>query len=162
MSELTQGQLFETRRHRRNLFFRWLLRRDMDRVLQIEHQVFPHPWAPLDFARCLKHRRHRGLAAEHDGELIAYCVIDLGPQRLEIMNLAVDILHQRRGVGRQFIDRVARSAGRFPIRAHVQEANLDAQLFFRACGFRCDKIIPDHYDNGATAYRFVRRRPRRR
>lgn len=37
----------------------------------------------------------------------------------------------------------------------VSENNLEAQLFFKASGFRAVKIVRNEFDDGQDGYRFV-------
>ena len=38
---------------------RWMIRRDMTDVLQIESQAFEFPWTEEDFIRCLRHTKQQ-------------------------------------------------------------------------------------------------------
>lgn len=65
-----------------------------------------------------------------NGEVIGHA----GGMDGQCWTIAVDEAHQRRGVGRRLLSRLgARDAA-------VLERNITAQLFFRACGWRCYRV----------------------
>ena len=45
---------------------RWMIRRDMPEVLDIENRSFEFSWTEEDFIRCLRQRNCIGMVAEHD------------------------------------------------------------------------------------------------
>lgn len=128
---------------------RWLIRRDLDRVLQIERASFAAPWNIGDFYAVLKHRTVTGIAAEAEssGLVVGYAVYDMRPDRIELINLAVAPDYRLRWIGKQLvrwlIDRL--QGRRNLIRARVSERNLGAQLFFRYQGFVATGIEREPY-----------------
>jgi hypothetical protein len=54
----------------------------------------------------------------------------------------------------KYLDRGKRSV----IVADVQEANLEAQLFLRACGFIAGPINKSRFRNGGDSYKFTLRK----
>ncbi|MCL2622896.1 MAG: GNAT family N-acetyltransferase, partial [Planctomycetaceae bacterium] len=65
----------------------------------------------------------------------------------EVLALAVNKMDRREGIGRQLLNRVVRLP-RKEIIAHVDEQNLETQLFLRSAGFRAVAIepgTPDYY-----------------
>src|SRR4051812_2604533 len=44
---------------------RWMIRRDMAEVLEIERSAFEFPWFEEEFIRCLRQRNCIGMVAEH-------------------------------------------------------------------------------------------------
>lgn len=134
------------------IHIRWLIRRDLDRVLEIERASFDDPWSPSDFFAVLKCRTTIGVVAESREEVVGYAIYDLLQTRLELINMGVVRELRRTGIGRKIIWRLTdRLHGRRSlIRARVSEFNLGAQLFFRQCGFHAVSIerrpygVPDH------------------
>jgi ribosomal-protein-alanine N-acetyltransferase len=133
----------------RSIHIRWLIRRDLDRVLQIERASFAAPWNIGDFYAVLKHRTVTGIVAEDamSGLVVGYAVFDLRPDRIELINLAVTPDYRLRWIGTQLVRRLHdRLRGRRNlIRARVSERNLGAQLFFRARGFVATGIEREPY-----------------
>lgn len=129
---------------------RWLIRRDMAEVLEIEGLSFEFPWSEDDFLRCLRQRNCIGMVAEHDDQIAGFMVYELHKTRLHVLNFAVHPLLRRRGVGRQMVDKLAGKLShqrRSRLLLEVRERNLDAQLFFRDVGFRAISVLHDHYDD---------------
>ncbi len=129
---------------------RWMIRRDMSEVLDIESQSFEFPWSEDDFIRCLRQRNCIGMVAEQDEGLVGFMIYELHKTRLHVLNFAVADDATRRGVGRQMIDKLAGKLSgqrRTRITLEVRETNLAAQLFFRDCGFRAVSVLRDYYDD---------------
>lgn len=147
-------------------YVRWMMRGDMESVLRIERASYRRDftWGEEDFRTALKRGSVIGKVAELLEEagprVVGFCVYEheLHPRRLDVRNLAVCPLWRLRGVGRALLRGLTRRP-RPRIRAEVHEANLDAQLFFRAMGFRAMQVLRGHYDfDGADAYGMEYRR----
>lgn len=137
---------------------RWMIRRDMPDVLAIESRCFDSPWSEDEFIRCLRQRNCIGMVAEIGDRIVGYMIYELHKKRLDILNFAVDPDHQLRGVGRAMIGNLKGKLHpdrRCEISAFVVDNNLDAQLFFKAMGFRATAIIPGFFENAPNcdAYR---------
>ncbi len=129
---------------------RWMIRRDMMEVLEIENQSFEFPWSEDDFIRCLRQRNCIGMVAEHDERVAGFMIYELHRNRLHILNFAVGPDFRRRGVGQQMVEKLIgklSSQRRNRILLEVRETNLDAQLFFRDLGFRAISVLRDFYDD---------------
>ena len=85
---------------------RWMIRRDMPKVLDIENESFDNPWKEEDFIRCLRQRNCIGVVAECDNEIIGFSIYELHPNKLILVNLAVAKKHRRIGVGSLMIQRL--------------------------------------------------------
>lgn len=134
---------------------RWLIRRDMPDVLAIESSSFRTPWTDEDFLCCLRQLNCIGMVAESWNVVRGYMIYELHKGSLELLNIAVKPDVRLRGVGRQMIDKLTAKINqrRREINVRVRETNLDAQLFFRACGFRAIGVSPGHYeDTGEDCY----------
>ena len=131
----------------RSIHIRWLIRRDLDRVLAIERASFAAPWNIGDFYAVLKSRTTIGVVAESSGLVVGYAVYDMRPDRIELINLAVAPDYRLRWIGKQLVRRlIDRLRGRRNlIRARVSERNLGAQLFFRDQGFVATGIEREPY-----------------
>lgn len=136
---------------------RWMIRRDMPEVLEIERQGFDSSWAEEDFLNCLRHRNVIGTIAECGERVIGFMIYELYRTKLHIINCAVHQDWRRQGVGAQLVGNIVQklsSHGRRHITVDVGEMNLDAQLFFRHLGFRAAHIMRGYYeDTGQDAYR---------
>ena len=129
---------------------RWMIRRDMPEVLDIEQRSFEFPWSEEDFIRCLRQRNCIGMVAEHDERVVGFMIYELHKTRLHLLNFAVAPEFSRRGVGTQMVEKLIgklSSQRRTRITLEVRETNLSAQLFFRASGFRAVSVLRCYYDD---------------
>ena len=139
------GQKQEIRVH-----IRWMIRRDIAEVLQIERESFEFPWVEQDFIRCLRQRNCIGMVAEHEGRVVGFMIYELHRTRIHVLNFAVAKVCQRLGVGSQMVAKLIAklsSQRRSRIVLEVRETNVDAQLFFRENGFRAISILHNFYDD---------------
>lgn len=146
---------------------RWMIRRDMAEVLAIENLCFEYPWSEKHFIEDVLRRRDViGMVAEHGhGESMqvsGFVVYALAKKYLEVLNFAVHPELQRRGVGRQMIDKLKSKLSpqrRTRLVCDVSEWNTAAQLFFKAMGFRCVSVLWNYYDldeeTDAYHFRFI-------
>jgi ribosomal-protein-alanine N-acetyltransferase len=129
---------------------RWMIRRDMAEVLDIERVSFEFPWFEEDFIRCLRQRNCIGMVAEHGERVVGFMIYELHKTRLHILNFAVAPEFRRRGVGRQMIEKLVgklSSQRRTRITLEVRETNLPAQLFFKSALFRAVTVLRAYYED---------------
>lgn len=130
---------------------RWMVRADMKEVEEIEQLMFQYPWSTDEFIRCLRQRNVIGLVAtdRQGDDVLGYCIYDLMPNRLVLLNFAVHPSCLRRGVGRQIVEKMATKLAptrRSSLEIMVRETNIEAQLFFRALGFKAIRTLSKPYD----------------
>lgn len=129
---------------------RWMIRRDMPEVLDIEGSCFEFPWSEDDFIRCLRQRNCIGMVADCEDKVVGFMIYELHKTRLHVLNFAVHCDHRRLGIGQRMIDKLVAKLSnqrRNRILLEVRETNLDAQLFFRAQNFRAVSVLRDFYED---------------
>ena len=129
---------------------RWMIRRDMPEVLDIEQEGFEFPWLEEDFIRCLRQRNCIGMVAEYEDRVVGFMIYELHKNRIHILNFAVADDYRRRGVGSQMVAKLIAklsSQRRNRILLEVRETNLAAQLFFRESGFRAVSVLRAYYED---------------
>jgi len=129
---------------------RWMIRRDMAEVLDIERDSFEFPWFEEDFIRCLRQRNCIGMVAEHGERVVGFMIYELHKTRLHILNFAVAPGYRQRDVGRQMAEKLISklsSQRRTRISLEVRETNLAAQLFFKRLGFRATTVLRSYYED---------------
>ncbi len=129
---------------------RWMIRRDMPEVMQIENESFEFPWLEEDFVRCLRQRNCIGMVAEHDELVVGFMIYELHKDRLHVLNFAVGKQWRRRGVGTTMINKLIGKLScqrRSKLLLEVRETNLDALMFFKNNGFIAISILKDFYDD---------------
>ncbi|MCH2204126.1 MAG: ribosomal protein S18-alanine N-acetyltransferase [Fuerstiella sp.] len=129
---------------------RWLIRRDMPEVIDIERECFDFAWTEEEFLCCLRQRNCIGMVAEHDHEIVGFMIYELHKSKLRILNFAVAAGSQRKRVGTQMVGRLIDKLSqqrRKEIVLEVRETNLNAQMFFKNQGFRAVTVLRNHYDD---------------
>lgn len=137
---------------------RWMIRRDLEQVIDIEQACYELAWTEEDFLSCLRQRNNIGMVAEdEDGIIVGYMIYELEKNSLHVINFAVCPTEQRKGIGSEMVAKLKqklRSQSRERIYLQLRESNLGAQLFFQRHGFRCVGTLRKYYpDNHETAYR---------
>jgi ribosomal-protein-alanine N-acetyltransferase len=135
-----------------SLHIRWMIRRDMPEVHEIENASFQFPWDEDAFIRCLRQRNCIGMVVERAEKIVGYMIYELHKNRLHILNLGVHPQHRRQGVGRALLDKLKGKLSpqrRSRIMCEVRETNLDAQMWLRACGFKAISVLKDFYEDVA-------------
>lgn len=129
---------------------RWMIRRDMPEVLEIENEGFEFPWLEEDFIRCLRQRNCIGMVSEHQDRVVGFMIYELEKSRLHVLNFSVARKIRRQGVGQQMIDKLISKLShqrRTRILLEIRETNLQAQLFFSKCGFKAVSVLRHYYDD---------------
>lgn len=135
---------------------RWMIRRDMPEVLQIEEESYDYPWLEQDFLRCLRQRNCIGMVAEYGERVVGFMIYELHRTKLHVLNFAVSPSCRRQGVGAQMINKLISKLSnhrRTSITLEVRETNLAGQVFFRANGFKALRVSRGYYpDTGEDSY----------
>jgi ribosomal-protein-alanine N-acetyltransferase len=133
-----------------NVHIRWMIRRDMEEVLEIEKASFEFPWLEDDFLRCLRQRNCIGMVAEYDERVVGFMVYELHKDQLHVLNFSVRPDVRRRNVGQQMVNKLIGKLsrkGRNRIMLEIRETNLAAQMFFKNLEFRAVSLLRDYYDD---------------
>ncbi len=140
----------KTKKELQKVQIRWLIRRDMADVLEIENSSFEQPWSEEDFLTCLRQRNCIGMVAEYDQRIVGFMIYELHKSNLRVLNFAVDSASRRKNVGYQMVQRLIDKLSqqrRKEIVLETRESNLDAQLFFKKQGFRAVNVLRNHYED---------------
>ena len=131
-----------------SVHIRWMIRRDMPEVLDIEKSSFEFPWSEEDFIRCLRQRNCIGMVAEYDESVVGFMIYELHKDQLHVLNFSVAPDVRRRRVAAQMVIKLTGKLShqrRNRIVLEVRETNLAAQMFFRQQGFRAVSVLRDYY-----------------
>lgn len=132
---------------------RWLIRRDLAEVVEIEEDVFEYPWTEHDFVCTLRNRNIIGMVAEVEDRVAGYMIYCLHKNRLHLINLAVARPYWRHGVGTALVSRLISKLSqqrRRAITTEVRETNLPAQLFFKRLGLAATCVMAQYYDTNSA------------
>lgn len=134
----------------KGLHIRWMIRRDLGDVVDIEREAFEFAWSEDEFIQCLRQRNAIGMVAAQGDQVLGFVIYELHKSKLHILDFAVRKGCRKQGVGRALFNKIVqklRPTGRVRIMLEVRETNLDGQLFWRALGCRCISTIRDFYDD---------------
>lgn len=139
-----------SRRPQCDVQIRWMIRRDMPEVLDIERQSFEFAWTEEDFLCCLRQRNCIGMVAERQERIVGFMIYELLKSQLHVLNFAVAPWSRRMGVGCQMVDKLVNKLSqqrRQEITLEVRETNLPAQLFFKEQGLAASSVLRGHYED---------------
>lgn len=88
---------------------RWLVRKELPDVMEIEKLCFEFPWSEADVVDFLRERDGIGMVAEVDGEVVGFMLYRLRPRNIHLESFAVHPKHRRNGIGYAMIDRLVGS-----------------------------------------------------
>lgn len=129
---------------------RWMIRRELPRVMTIDAACGLDDWTLDDFCRCCGQRNCIGMVAEVDGQVVGYMIYELHKNRLHLLRLVVDPAHQRQKVGSAMVAKLRSKLGwgsRNRIMLEVRETNIAGQMFFKSQGFKAISVLRGFYDD---------------
>lgn len=137
---------------------RYVVLADLDEIYEIERSLYEHPFSLSELEKLLVSKNCVSLCALKDNKIVGYIIYELYAKKISIVNLSVDIIHQRNGVGTQLIDNIKNKLSlkkRLKIVIDVAERNLNAQLFLKNMGFLYIKTKKKFYEqSNMDAYYF--------
>jgi len=127
---------------------------DLPEVIAIERRVFPTPWSLAMFVLELSKQSGICLAAVSDEALLGYLICSRYDTVWHVMNVAVDLEHQRGGLASvllaELYQRVGDDQARFTL--EVRRSNDVAIHLYERDGFRAAGMRRRYYqDNGEDA-----------
>jgi ribosomal-protein-alanine N-acetyltransferase len=134
---------------------RWMVRRDVPEVLELERSGFGEPWTAADIGAAMRSTGCIGTVAEHADRVVAHMVYRLHGKCIELLTLAVLPQYRRASIGTQLLARLASKlhpGRRNRITLQVHERNLPAQLFLRSCGYSAVCVDGEHYTMEYSVY----------
>lgn len=129
------------------MILREMVEGDLDAVLRIEREVHPHPWTLGNFSDALG-SQYQCKVFESDGVMMGYAVMMLAVDEAELLDIAIDKAHQRKGVGRKLLEAMlslARHENMRRIVLEVRASNQAAIALYRASGFEQIGLRRDYY-----------------
>jgi ribosomal-protein-alanine N-acetyltransferase len=106
-------------------------------VHAIEQASFTDPWSARDFRECVA-SEVVFLVATDSGDVAGYVIAQDAADEGEILNLAVATDRQRRGVGRQLVERALGTLGDRGVERvflEVRQSNAAARALYASLGF---------------------------
>jgi len=120
---------------------------DLDAVLCIEREVHTHPWTLGNFSDALR-SGYQCKVFESAGVMMGYAVMMLAVDEAELLDIAIDKGHQRKGIGRKLLEAMLSLARHENMRRMVLEvraSNQAAIALYRASDFEQIGLRRDYY-----------------
>lgn len=137
---------------------RWMMAKaDTAGMVEVEQLCFDAPWTGREFAAYVRRDGASGLVALQGRTLVGYVLFESRRKRTAVDNLAVHPDHRRQRVATRLLGSLLpqlHNAGIRRVTAAVREDNLEAQLFFRANGFRAHVLRNYFHEPEEDAYEF--------
>lgn len=111
---------------------------DLEQVVQIETDVYPHPWSRGNFLDALASGYVSRVVSDQQHSLVGYFLLMLAVDEAHLLNISVRRDRQRHGIGRMLLDQVtalARAAGMASVLLEVRPSNGRAVEIYRRYGY---------------------------
>ena len=132
---------------------------DIAKIAAIEYVSFPEPWNEEVFFEVLGCYGAAFFVADYDGQIVGFVTAALEDTGTEIyghiMNIAVDPLFRKRGIGAKLVSRAEFEcliAGATAMQLEVRRSNVVAQEFYQRIGYRHALTIAGYYASGEDAF----------
>lgn len=140
---------------------RWMIRRDLERVVDIDRASFVDSWDEDTWIKVLRERNTIAYVCEVETLIIGYVCYELGKDYVRILNMAVEESWRDSGYGTQMIDKLysklSLKTGRDRVVVTVNERSVNLCLWFKKRGFTCTSICRGHFGSGCDGYIFERK-----
>lgn len=110
---------------------------DLDRIAQVERQIYAFPWSKGIFRDCL-YAGYSGLVIEMNRDIIGYGMLSTVLDEAHLLNLSVAKKYQRRGYGKVLLSAFLEVAHYFAAQCvflEVRTSNVGAIALYRTHGF---------------------------
>ena len=125
---------------------------DMDEVMRIEQSVHAHPWTRGNFTDALKSDSVCKVYVDGE-EMLGYTILMPAVDEIELLNISIAAVHQRKGLGCKLLGEVVEIARGMNMRRmllEVRASNVAARGLYCNAGF-CEISLRRGYypaDNG--------------
>jgi ribosomal-protein-alanine N-acetyltransferase len=129
----------------------------LDRVLDIENAVYPHPWSRANFEDSIKTGYQMQVLttdSSTDADILGYFIAMKGFEEVHLLNITVAEAYQRQGWAKLMLDALAvwsRGQGAAWLWLEVRGSNERALQVYKAQGFKLVSVRQDYYPKGPKA-----------
>jgi ribosomal-protein-alanine N-acetyltransferase len=120
---------------------------DLDQVMEIEPEIYSHPWSRGNFADSL-HAGYSCWVYELEGQFIGYAVMMMVLDEAHVLNISIARDYQGRGLGRTLLQNLidaARRHGAQTMFLEVRPSNLAARGLYDSMGFNEFSVRKGYY-----------------
>ena len=128
--------------------------KDAAAIAEIEALSFKTPWSKEMVLSEMKEPISSFFVAEFEGKIIGYYGFLHILDELHILNVAVDPDHRHKGVGRELMRHLVKTARSLSARAvtlEVRESNQSAKRLYEGSGFLLAGVRPHYYTDKENA-----------
>ncbi len=132
---------------------------DLDMVLFIEKDCYPHPWSLDQFMQELDNPVSSMLVCECGQEVVGYICYWLIVGEMQILNIATSPETRRKGVAAQLLDRAFELSMSTSLSAawlEVRSSNKAAITLYQRYGFKFSGTRKAYYRDGEDAFVMLR------
>lgn len=108
-------------------------------VLVVERRAYEFPWTESILKDCLKAGYSAWVLVGHDGMLAGHALMSMAVDEAHVLNLCVDPLQQRQGLGLMLLNhlmKLARAAQASIVLLEVRKSNKAALRLYESVGFQ--------------------------
>lgn len=130
------------------MILREMLVEDLDKVMEIEEDLFAVPWTKEGYFTFLTRKDAMFLVVEEKGEILGYCGLLMVMDEGDVTNVAVRRDRQREGIGNFLMEsmlRLAYEQGIRTVHLEVRAGNSVAVRLYERLGFVKDGIRKGYY-----------------
>ena len=133
--------------------------KDLVSIQKMEGQIFNNPWSNKSIRNELKRGSNSlNLVAEMDQKMIGYFFAHLLDNEIHILNIAIDVIYQHQGYGKQFFKEILENYLQYgDVYLEVKQSNFPAINLYLNFGFEEIDIREAYYADGEDAVIMVKR-----
>ena len=120
---------------------------DLDAIMKIEPQIYPHPWTRGNFSDSIS----SGYSASvllHDDKIIGYALLMMVLDEAHLLNLSIATAYQKQGLGRYLLEhmlQIAKNHQAANMFLEVRPSNISAIALYENIGFNEMAIRRNYY-----------------
>jgi [ribosomal protein S18]-alanine N-acetyltransferase len=126
----------------------------LDRVLQIENDVYPHPWSRANFEDSIKTGYQMQVLTSTNSDILGYFIAMKGFEEVHLLNITVSEAFRRQGWAKLMLEALvvwSRGQGAAWLWLEVRGSNERALQVYKAQGFKLISVRQDYYPKGPKA-----------
>lgn len=124
---------------------------DADVILKLQHQTPSRNWSAAEAEKLLSRDWVTAFGLKVDGTFIGLCVLKIIESEAEILELAIDNPHRKKGCARQLWNHVQKTFPKSTFFLEVSEYNIPAIKFYEEMEFKNIGCRKDYYRPGESA-----------
>jgi len=132
------------------IVFRRMVEKDLEKVAEIERQIFSDPWSYNAFKTDLANDMAFPVIAELENLVIGYANLYIVAGEVQVGNFAIAPGYRNRGIGKKLMNEILRIAAEGKcdsIFLEVRESNEPAKALYTSFGFKSTGLRRNYYSN---------------